>query len=130
MTRQLHLTGVALMITAIVRLAQAVEDTKRAHAEIEAEELFGHLNRFNQSKALQYAALAEQFAALSVKHLQKINVNRKVSASFSAREHKGLEKSSQPERRPRHTGHNCERTQLMRTREQSAAVWAVKSAGK
>jgi hypothetical protein len=67
------------MITPIVRLAQVVEDTKRAHAEIEPEKLLGHLNRFNQSKALQYAALAEQFAALAVKHLQKINVNRTVS---------------------------------------------------
>jgi hypothetical protein len=60
------------MITPIVRLAQVIEDTTRAHAEIESEELLGHVNRFHQSKALQYAALAEQFAALSVKHLQKI----------------------------------------------------------
>jgi hypothetical protein len=54
-----HLSGVALMITPIVRLAQAVEGAQRAHAEIEAEELLGHLNRFHQSKALQCAVLAE-----------------------------------------------------------------------
>jgi hypothetical protein len=67
------------MITPIIRLAKAVEEAERAYAEIEAEELVGHLNRFHQNKALQYAALAEQFAALSVKHLQKINMNRTVS---------------------------------------------------
>ena len=67
------------MITPIVRLAQAVEEAQRAYAEIEAEELLGHRNRFHQNKALEYAALAEQFAALSVKHLQKINMNRTVS---------------------------------------------------
>ena len=67
------------MITPLVRLAQAVEQAQRAHTEIEAEQLLGHLNRFHQSKALQCAALAEQFAALSVKHLQKIDVDRTVS---------------------------------------------------
>jgi hypothetical protein len=40
------------MITPMVRLAQVVEDTKRAHAEIEPEKLLGHLNRFNQSKSI------------------------------------------------------------------------------
>jgi hypothetical protein len=67
------------MITPIVRLAQAVEEAQTAHAEIEAEELVGDLNTFHQSKALQCAALAEQFAALAVKHLQKINEDRTVS---------------------------------------------------
>lgn len=73
------------MITGIVRLAQAVEEAKRAHAEIEAEELLGHLNTFHESKALQCAALAEQFAALSVKHLQKINMSRTVSSVVKRR---------------------------------------------
>jgi hypothetical protein len=68
------------MITPILRLSQALDQAKKAHAEIEAEKLLGHVNRFHQSKALQYAALAEQFAALSLKHLQKINVNTTVSA--------------------------------------------------
>ena len=63
------------MITPLIRLAKAVEEAERAYAEIEAEELVGHLNRFHQSKALQCAALAEQFAALSVRHLQKINLD-------------------------------------------------------
>jgi hypothetical protein len=67
------------MITPILRLCRALEEAKRAHAEIEAEERLGRLNRFHQSKALQYAALAEQFATLSVKHLQKINVDRAAS---------------------------------------------------
>jgi cobalamin biosynthesis protein CbiD len=66
------------MITPIVRLAQAVEDTKRAHAEIEAEELLGHLNRVHQNKALQYAA-EQNNSPLYTKHLQKISVDRTVS---------------------------------------------------
>jgi hypothetical protein len=69
----------------IVRLAQAVEDTKRAHSEIEAEKLLGQLNRFHQSKALQYAAVAEQFAALAVKHFQKTNMNRTMSPVLKRR---------------------------------------------
>jgi hypothetical protein len=75
------------MITPIVRLAQAVEEAQRAYAEIEAQELLGHPNRFHQNKALEYAALAEQFAALAVQHLQKINVNKTVSADGKRRTH-------------------------------------------
>jgi hypothetical protein len=73
------------MITPILRLAQAVEDAQRAYDEIEAEGLLGHLNRFNQSKALQCAALAEQFAALALKHLQKITVDRTESPAVARR---------------------------------------------
>jgi len=73
------------MITPILRLAQAVEEAQRAYAEIEAEELLGHLKRFHRSKALQCAALAEQFAALSVKHLQKISVDRTVCPALVKR---------------------------------------------
>jgi hypothetical protein len=73
------------MITPIIRLAQVVEEAKRAHAEIEAHELLGPLNKCNQSKALQYTALAEQFAALAVKHLQEININRTVSPVLKRR---------------------------------------------
>ena len=73
------------MITPIIRLAKAVEEAERAYAEIEAEELVGHLNRFHQSKALQCAALAEQFAALSVKHLLKIDVDRTESPAVVRR---------------------------------------------
>jgi hypothetical protein len=73
------------MITPIIRLAQAVEEAQEAYAEIEAEELNGHLNRFHQSKALEYAALAEQFAVLSVKHLQNINANKTASPAVVKR---------------------------------------------
>jgi len=41
------------MITPIVRLAQGVEEAQRACAEIEAQELLGHPNRFHQNKALE-----------------------------------------------------------------------------
>ena len=74
------------MITPIVRLAQALAESKTAHAEIEAEEVLGDINRFHRHKALQYSALAEQYAALSVKELQMITVNRTVSPIIRRKE--------------------------------------------
>jgi hypothetical protein len=65
------------MIMPILRISLVQGESKRAHSEIQTEEVSGISNRTHFRNALNYVALAELYAARAVKELRKIRVNRK-----------------------------------------------------